>query len=273
MNKYLKQIVKTAESFKDRHIGAAAVGTIGGVYAGMAVSGPANGPISKAMHRDGPMTHGELRKVLKANKDLNTTFSVHRAFKGSPEAAHHVKSHLGKAGPFFAGDEIRQIFSHDPDKGKYFSKPMHKNFVNMKLPGGKGNVKDLTIALHELGHAKDFNTGSKLLRRAKNISHMGSSFAHKSGLGVAIGGAMSLSDKTKDYAWTAPVVAAAPLLRSEAAANYHGYQMSKNHISKASRNSFLRLAGKNMLGYGAPVAAAAGAIYGANKLFNKKDKK
>lgn len=271
MNKYLEKI---AESFTDKQMGAATIGTIGGVGA-MGVAGHhATKPLIKQMRSKGPMTKQELRRVLRHNKDVNVTFSAHKAF-GDKATAEHFKNMMSRHGPFYAGDEIRQrMHSFGVGGGKMYHKPMKKGFVNMKDFGGKKSVKDLTVALHEMGHAKDFHSGgNKYISALKRTGHGASTLAHQSGLGILAGGVMSLNDKTKDYAWAAPVVAAAPLLRSEAAANYHGYQMSKNHISKASRNHFLRTAGKNMLGYGAPVAAGAGVIYAANKLMHRKDDK
>ena len=89
--------------------------------------------------------------------------------------------------------------------------------------------------------------------------------------GAAVGAAMLTNEKTRDYAWAAPAVVAAPMLRGEAAANYHGYKMLKPHATSAMKNKFLQLAGKNMLSYGSGAIAAGLTLHAINKL-NKKEK-
>ena len=78
---------------------------------------------------------------------------------------------------------------------------------------------------------------------------------------------MLTNEKTRDYAWAAPVVTAAPMLRGEAAANYHGYKMLKQHGTSAMKKNFLEnIAGKNMLSYGSGVAAVGLSLHVINKI-------
>lgn len=269
-NRYLEKI---AEKQKEgpHPIGSAIAGTLGAGFAsavvGNAVQGAASMPIMKSMHETPGMDRSTLRKILRDNKDLNTTFSPRKAF-GKNEQAYRY-SFRGR-GPAFFSDDLRKfqagmMRNAGKDPG-FIGDKLHKDYVHM---GGTDTfsgkrIKNIDIALHELGHARDFSRLGKL----KGVNS-GALIASKFMPGNLVGGAMLQSDKTKDYAWTAPLIKAAPTLRSEAAANYHGYNMIKKHGTKAMQNKFLRIAGKNMLGYSGGALASAAVLHGINKLTNK----
>jgi hypothetical protein len=143
---------------------------------------------------------------------------------------------------------------------------MNHNFVNMKYEGK--TIKNLDVAAHELGHARDAMKFSK----AKNMATVAERSLRSVGAGHLAGAAMLQNEKTRDKAWVAPIVGHAATLRSEAAANYHGYKMLKQHGTAAMKRKFLGMAGKNMIGYASKPAAGAAVMYAAGKLLNKMDK-
>lgn len=270
-NRYLEKI---AEKQKEgpHPIGSAIAGTLGAGFAAGTIGGIARAagsmPIVKSMHETPSMDRSTLRKILRDNKDLNTTFSPRKAFGKNDKA---YRSSFAGRGPAFFSEEARQ-FAHSMAKKKYsdpgfIKDKLNRNYVHMGGidPSSDRRIKNIDIALHELGHARDgIHLGKKLKLVETKIRRVSNRVP-----GSFIGGAMLQNDNTKDYAWTAPLIKAAPTLRSEAAANYHGYNMIKKHGTKAMQNKFLRIAGKNMLGYSGGALASAAVLHGINKLTNK----
>lgn len=142
--------------------------------------------------------------------------------------------------------------------GSLAGKPtFNKNFVHL------GGAKNTDILAHELGHAVDFTRGPTALKR-------GVSEVARRLHGVpaaALGGLALTNEKTRDYAWLAPIALSAPTLREEAAANLNAAKLVKQYGGNASK---LRgLFGRNLLSYSLPVAAASGALAGINYLRRK----
>jgi hypothetical protein len=127
-------------------------------------------------------------------------------------------------------------------------------------------IKNSDVIMHELGHAKDFSTHTKIKSIGTRIGrHPGSSGVFS----LASTAALS-NEKTRDYA---PAIAAIPslaIMREEGAANYHAYQGIKAHKGAAGANKFLRHALKNnTLNYGLTVAAPVAAAYVGKKIMEK----
>lgn len=138
--------------------------------------------------------------------------------------------------------------------------------------GGKGI--NHTITMHELGHAKDFNTGAVKLKRGLAYTNAGLALG-----GGALTAAMLSNEKTQDYAPLVPAAQMGIHLRQEGAANYHAYKGIKAHKGAKAANKFLTKVvppqmGNYTLGLGAGVAGAYAAsklIKHFKKLENKKD--
>jgi len=276
VNKYLEKIAEKKE--KPDYVAGALKGA-GAVGVGAVASNLGAIPVLTSLNSKPGTDKSTWKKILKDNKGLNTTFSSTKAFGGNRGAAKAFDEILSKSGPAYANDKVRaslkkftsskSIIDYIPgvkewkeQAGNHFNNPMKKNYINMKSPFTGKKVGNLDIALHELGHAKDFEGKSKFVNSLKQTSYRLSSRAHKMGLGAMAGGLMLQNDKTKDYAWTAPIITAAPMLRGEAAANYHGYKMLKQHGTSAMKKKFLTgVAAKNMLSYGSGVAASALALH------------
>lgn len=127
-------------------------------------------------------------------------------------------------------------------------------------------IKNSDVIMHELGHAKDFATHTKLKGYGTMVArHPGAAGA----FGLATTAALS-NEKTRDYA---PAIAAIPglaIMREEGAANYHAYKGIKAHKGAAGANKFLRHAVKNnMLNYGLTVAAPVAGAYVGKKLMER----
>lgn len=232
--------------------------------------GVSNIPVMRTLDETPSLDKSTLRKILRDNKDLNTTFSTRKAFGKNDKA--YANMFRGK-GPAFFSEDLREFTAGvyrktGQDPGALGDK-LHKDYIHMggTNPFSKGRVKNIDVALHELGYARDYANLGKL----KGIN-TGALTASRLLPGNLMGGAMLQNDKTKDYAWTAPLITQAPTLRSEAAANYNGYNMIKKHGTKAMQNKFLRLAGKNMLGYSGGAIAGAAVLHGINKIMNKEQK-
>lgn len=162
---------------------------------------------------------------------------------------------LQKAQALASKIPLVNTFVHHPGKYVYKGAKADKNYVYT----GRG-IFNSDATFHELGHAIDLNRGA---RKTKIISDALSRGPGRL-LGAAAGGAMLSSEKTRDYAWAAPLVAAAPMLRSEAMANIHGHRLIKAHggIGK----TFKATAALNTASYLLGPGLAAGALYGLNKI-------
>jgi hypothetical protein len=146
----------------------------------------------------------------------------------------------------------------DMYEGQLGGKPtFNKNYVHM------GPVKNTDILAHELGHAVDYSKGNVALKRGLSTA---SRILHGAPA-AAIGGLALTNENTRDYAWTVPLLAAAPVLREEAAANINAAKLVKQYggSAKGMRGLF----GRNLLSYSIPAIAASGALAGINHLRRK----
>ena len=136
---------------------------------------------------------------------------------------------------------------------------MHKNHIQ----GLGGTGINHTITMHELGHAKDFNTGMTGLKKGLSLAKV----PLKYGAGGVLAAAALSNKKTEDYA---PAIAAVPgliTLREEGAANYHAYKGIKAHKGAKAANKFVtRILPKQMGGYILGAAVPVASAYAASKL-------
>lgn len=129
--------------------------------------------------------------------------------------------------------------------------------------------------IHEAGHAVDFNKGSPMVKNLKFKAGVAGNLAHRgtlTGISGLAGAQMLRGEKTRDYAWTVPLAASSPTIRSEFMANKHGLNLLKKQgVPAKGRLGFLGLAAKNMIGYGsAPVATSAALALG-NRAIKKSE--
>lgn len=137
------------------------------------------------------------------------------------------------------------------------AKPYTKNYVYAGLQ------KNTDALAHELGHAVDLNGKFKGLKLRADRFSRGMTGVK----GALIGGAMLGSEKTKDYAWLAPLVGAAPMLRSEAAANMNMLKLVAKHGGNAK--GLKGLIAKNTASYLLAPLITSGTIAGINHLRTK----
>ncbi len=283
-NVYLEKIAKeyyqqtyADDADKTRWIGTAVVGAgtagIGAKYLNRAFQVP----ISHVATQGTPHISKEVLNRMKEDvlKNTGTTFNV-RDIGGNPHMhdmidmigkqrgdfylhkdsmpsmqsrIHTVAKVLNKARPFVGPLEsmIPKYNNELADTSKAYT----KNYIHSMLP-------NTDVQAHEMGHAVDYSKGNLAMKR-----HLGSVGKLLHGApSAAIGGALLGSEKTRDYAWMAPLVASAPVIREEFMANKHGYDLIKKHGGKPGK--FLGLAAANLLGYAAAPAIASGALAGIN---------
>ena len=210
----------------------------------------------------------------------NTTFDIHEV--GGPSGFANAYSGLGltKVPHYASIKNMNQISNTLHRGGKIQNMVREVPFLKPHVPHYDGSLKSKVddfkknyigmgsfnpdAAIHEMGHAVDFNTGNV---KAKHlVSQVGRRLGGK--LGGSIGAGLMLSnEKTRDYAWTAPIVASLPTMREEFMANKHGYDLINKHGGKG--RSFLPLAAANLLGYAAAPALGAGTVALINHLKRK----
>lgn len=242
MNKYLEKIAK---EYSDDRYNANRLAAAGHFFTGdaAAVAGNHLGikPITKALGQTGSVDKSTLRKILKDNKDLDVTFSAHKAAKGTRYNASSLK--IDGIGPYFMDRDNKNL-----SKG-----PLGKNYIH----GAK--TKNLDFIVHEIGHAKAISQGKYQMSAASASQHLGT--------GSLLGTAMLAHPATAGAAWVAPLAASAPGLYSEGLANHNGYKMIAKHGGKPMANRFLRgVAAKNMLGYASAGLANSAYLYGLHRL-------
>jgi hypothetical protein len=160
----------------------------------------------------------------------------------------------GKVNNFLGRDAIPNLYS-----GQLSGTPtFNKNFISMP-----GKVTNTDVLAHELGHAVDFSKGPVGLKKAVS----GAGRLLHGVPAAAIGGLALTNENTRDYAWMAPVLAAAPTLREEIAANVHAYDLVKKHGGDAGKLKGLFT--RNLTSYSIPMLAAAGSLAGVNYLRRK----
>lgn len=118
---------------------------------------------------------------------------------------------------------------------------------------GRDRIINKDVIMHELGHAKDMATHTKLKTRAAMMG--GHAIPGKlAGLGAST--ALLSSEKTEKYAPIASAVPGLITLRQEGAANYHAYKQIAKHQGKATANKFLKkFVPHQMAAYAIPMAA------------------
>jgi hypothetical protein len=136
--------------------------------------------------------------------------------------------------------------------------PFTKNYINYN----EAAFKNKDVLLHEIGHAVDFAKGNRKLKAA--ISPYGRMAATPA---AVLAGGMLASEKTRDYAWTVPLLASIPVMREEAAANMNAMKLIKQYGGNSKK--FIPLAAANLLGYAAKPILSSGVIAGINHLKRK----
>lgn len=198
-----------------------------------------------AAHTYGGMNVAKPTKYV-PYQELNTFQRAgHAIGKAQSLAARVAKKVLGK--------EIM------PEYGDQFAgKPtFNRNFIS----AGKATNSD--VILHEMGKAVDMNSGAA---RAKRVALYGGKLVN--GIpAAAIGGLALTNEKTRDYAWAVPLLAAAPALREEAAAGLHANSLLKAHGGVAG--SLKGIAYRKLAQRAIPALAASGALAGINYLRHK----
>lgn len=284
MNKYLEKIAK--EYVVEEHaetpdwgprVGTAASGVFTAHLVNKHIGSRINRKIGNSLlYRKGGESESTLDKAI--HHALKATNTTEHAGEVGNLAAKHVVDSLPLPGPayvdrtgieragrlFHRAQKLQTLASKAPVLKKFVPPPKEylyegakatKNFVHT----GRGMFNS-DATFYELGHAIDMNGSA---RKAKLLSDKISRGPGRLA-GAAIGGAMLSSEKTRDYAWAAPLVAAAPMLRSEAMANIHGHRLIKAHGGLGK--SFKTTAALNLAGYLAGPALASGTLYGLNKL-------
>ena len=171
------------------------------------------------------------------------------SFSKIQRMAHLVGKVSNKVRPF-AGPFKDHLPEYHNDY-KDTSRPYTKNYIHSVFP-------NTDVQAHEMGHAVDYSKGNRAIKSGLS---MAGRILHGTPA-AAIGGALLGSENTRDYAWAAPLVGAAPVLREEFMANKHGYDLIKKHGGKPGK--FLGLAAANLLGYAAVPSIAAGTLAGIN---------
>ena len=289
MNKYLEKIAKKDSdndegggvSGTKRVLGGAGVG-IAGTLAGAATTDAVNRNVFKSIHTKGVVDRGTLKKVLK-HENLDTTFSPYRASGGNRALSTGLIVEGKKSGPIYVNKHsVNEDLKRDHPN---LNARMNKHFVNMKYspyhnphgwsPGdNRSPVRNLDIAMHELGHAKDLNNRKKLgflgikpgLARSLNspVAHL---------RGAAVGAALLSNKHTEDLAPVVPLALAVPALAPELRANYHAARMIARHGNKTMAAKYLANLGlKNTLSYGGMAFGTSAGLYAAKKLIKLRNK-
>jgi hypothetical protein len=245
MNKYLEKIAKEySDERKSTNVGLGVGHFFTGGLATVAGSYVGTKPILNSIGKPGNVDKGTLRKVLKANKDLDVTFSSHKATKGTKY--HHSEVIHSDMGPYF-------INKNHKDLGRG---GLYKNYIH------SGKAKNLDVIMHELGHAKAVKNGDYQLGSSKLPGHVMT--------GSGVGSLLLAHPATSGAAWVAPLASVVPMLRSEGLANKHAYNLIKTHGGKPMANKFLKgVAAKNMVGYASGAIANSAYLYGLHRLSKK----
>jgi hypothetical protein len=254
-NKYLTKIAENQEKSEGvgKRVGKALLsGTLlGPVAAGTPVAYLANRAghhlLNTEMNAKGNADLGTVKKFMKDNKLHNKV-----TFNNREHSLHKSKMPLM--------DRLRVQATEYHGFAAY-----HPNHSGGKahITGVRGKNKD--VLMHELGHAKDFNSHSSVKRVGMHIAR----HPHSHAAFGAAGALMLSNDKTRDYAPLASAVPGALMLREEAAANYHAFKGIKAHKGAHAGNKFLKgMARKNMINYGLSAAAPVAGMYAAKKIMD-----
>jgi len=257
MNKYLEKIAEDDEEKKPVNaFGKLGIGYLGASL-GLGASVVTNKPLTRDIihqsnNEHGISDHGTVKKFMRDNNFNKHNMTLNHRM--------HITKKLPESFQYLHQNHHSPAELTDPHTGRHILLGMRDKKT--------GKLRNLDVAMHELGHAKDFRTHTELKHKAQIIGNTKGN--HAAMLGVA---AMSNED-TRHYA---PLVAAVPgaiVLRSEAAANYHAYHGIKAHKGAKAANKFLtRMVPKQMAGYVAGTLGPAAGLYGANKLIDYVHKK
>lgn len=290
MNKYLEKIAREyieqehVETGVGNKIGAGILGAVSAGIVSKKISPMLTSPVLRLAENG---TQSAEDSVMHAIEDevlgaTNTTRNI-GAIGGTPDSRGIVGMLASNAGPSYmpihSMEKMRnrahfimstmdktvgragRMFGMDVPKygGELGDKtPFTKNYVHFDA----GKYKNKDVLLHELGHAVDFAKGGSTLKA--KISPFGRMAATPA---AVVAGGMLASEKTRDYAWTVPLLASIPVMREEAAANINAMKMLKRHGANPAK--FLRVGGANLLGYAAKPMLSAAVIAGINHLKRK----
>lgn len=267
MNKYLEKIAEKLEktAAKDDNKPVNLPGRVGlgylGATAGMIGSSAVVPHLQKSIihemnHEHGISNHGTVRKFMRDNgmNRHNMTLN-HRP---------HVSKQVGQE----LGHDYEALHKYHDSPAEITHPETGKHVLVGTRNKATGKLRNMDVMMHELGHAKDFNTHTSLKNK---LQRFGNTKANE----MALAGVAAMSnEKTRHYA---PAVAAVPgalVLRSEAMANYHAYKGIKAHKGAAEARKFLtRTVPKQMLPYAVAAGGAAAGLHGANKLIDYINKK
>jgi hypothetical protein len=260
MNKYLEKIAANM-SEKDKHkpVGVGSRLALGylGAAAGMGVGGYAVPLLSKDIihkmdNEHGISDHGTVRKFMRDNGmgKHNTTLN-HR-------------SHISKKLPW----EIRDHHRNSDSPSEYTHPATGEHVVAGMRNKQNGKLRNMDVAMHELGHAKDFSTHVKIKNHLQR-------FGNTKGAAMGLVGVAAMGNEhTRHYAPLAAALPGAAILRAEGMANYHAYKGIKAHKGAKAANKFLtHTVSKQMLPYAAAAAVVPAGLHAANKIIDYVNKK
>ena len=272
MNKYL---VKIAES-KDQ--GKAHSSPVADALGAHILGGIASTPLAIAGNAAGFKTMN-LRSDPKSSADLGTIKKFMKDNKLHKKVTFNAREHSivrEKLTPRYA-QGLKQInhfvnpaYLHNTEGRGFIGGVRHPSG---KGPGGKrisNGTVNKDIIMHELGHAKDFASNSKIKKIGTTLGRH--PLSRLSG-GVATVGMLS-NEKTRDHAALIPAAQAALVMREEGMANYHAYKGVKAHKGVPAANKFLkRMVVPNTLNYGLVMGAPIAGTIAGKHILNYMDKK
>jgi hypothetical protein len=274
-NKYLLKIAEVQKSVEKKDRGfnpfrGVAAATAGAVLASplSMISNHMGKGLLKKMDEPGSSDLGTVKKMMRDNKlDVSFNHRNHAQSKYTPPKSGFSQgfaqsqvdnSRSGAHGPSFVPSKSlggKKDFIGGVKKNDMFGLDAHYN--NKKV------IKNKDVIMHELGHAKYYQTHGKAKLGAR---------AFGSKIGAGLSGIALSSDKTKDYA--APITAAGqlPTLVDEGFANYHAFKGIKAHKGAAAAKNFLKTTVVKNTGnyWGAAATQVAGAYIGSKLLDIRK---
>jgi hypothetical protein len=260
MNKYLIKIAKEKSSWNSEK-NMLAASSIGGLAATPLILGnqllgnSLAGEIEKSAP-DIADRHTVKHFMRKNNLHKNTSFEHNR---GGLFGAHASGRNPGYVDKNIINKVFSKIKKFIPKEFEEYMPP-HMNKHNIQGLGGTGI--NHAITMHELGHAKDFNSGMIKTKNALAMSKIPLGIA-----GGVAGLALLSNEKTEDYAPIPTAISGAITLREETAANVHAYKGIKAHKGVKAANKFVtKILPRQMGGYILGTAAPVVGMYAASKI-------